>query len=491
MQGRAGRVRGQVVTGEGQGMTTRAGRGGLVAGLAVFALFLVLPPPQGLAVAGWQTLGLALMMAIWWSTEPVPVAITALLPLIVLPLLGIGDIGAASAPYANPLVFLFLGGFLLAAGVERWGLHRRLAWSVLRLMGQGRARLVLGFMLASGFLSMWISNTAAVILMLPVALSVVAAQTPGQDPASERRFALALLLGLAYAANIGGVGTLIGTPPNALMAAYLAERHGIDLSFAAWSAVGVPLVVVFLPLGWLVLVRLVYPVSGALAGAGALPRPGRMGPGERRVGLVFLAAAALWVSRPLLNRVPGLEGLSDPGIAVACGFALFLIPSGDGARPLLRWDEARGIPWQVLLLFGGGLSLASAMDRSGLAGWIGEGFAGLGAMPALLFLLLLTATVVMLTELVSNTAVVAALLPVLAGIAAGTGMDPVVLSAAVAMAASCAFMLPAATPPNALIFASGHVRVADMIRAGLVMNLLAVVLVALAARAFTPLLSGW
>lgn len=471
---------------------------GLCAGLIIFAVTLALPPPGGLPVAGWQTLGLALMMAIWWSTEPVPMGVTALLPLIVLPLLGIGDITAAAAPYSNPLVFLFLGGFLLAAGVKRWGLHRRLAFWTIRAIGMEPRRLVLGFMVASGFLSMWISNTAAVVLMLPVAVSIVAVMEEGtDDPVAARRFALALLLGLAYAASIGGVGTLIGTPPNALLAGYLLDSHGIDLSFAAWSAVGVPLVIVFLPIGWLILTRLVFPlgaglseVAGKREALASLAPTGAITPAEKRVATVFCIAALLWITRPLLNNVPGLSGLSDPGIAIACAVALFLVPSGmkEDRRFLMSWKEAKDIPWEVLLLFGGGLSLAAAMDRSGLAIWIGEALAAVGGLPPLVFLLLLTATVVMLTELASNTAAVAALLPIVATLAAATGMDVVTISAAVAMAASCAFMLPVATPPNALVFASGHVRVADMVRAGLVMNVVSVLLVSAAAMMLRPFL---
>ena len=469
---------------------------GLVAGVLALTVVFVLPPPGDLPVAGWRVLGLALMMAIWWSTEPVPIAITSLLPLIVLPLAGIGDVAAAAASYGNPLIFLFLGGLMLAAAVQHWGLHARLAHGVVRLVGTAPRRLVLGFMLASGFLSMWISNTAAVVLMLPVAVSVIAAFEPrASDGAASRRFALSLLLGLAFGASIGGVGTLIGTPPNALLAGYLLDSHGIDLSFAAWSLVGLPLVVVFLPLGWLVLTRLVYPVArGDGAGGQALLadlRPGALQRAEARVALVFATAAVLWMTRPLLNRLPGLEGLSDAGIALLCAGALYLIPAGQGqARPLLTWDEGKRIPWQVLLLFGGGLSLAGAMERSGLAVWIGEAFAGLGAVPPVLFVLMLAATVILLTEIASNTAVVAALLPILATIAAGTGMDVVVLSAAVAMAASCAFMLPAATPPNAIVFATGHVTVAAMIRAGVWMNLLSIALVTGAALLLAPMLPG-
>ncbi|MFN4282691.1 MAG: SLC13 family permease [Alphaproteobacteria bacterium] len=487
-------------TGEPRRLLSAPALGGLIGGLTLFIATWLLPAPAGLPEAGWRTLGLALLMAVWWTTEPLPLGVTALLPLIVLPLIGAADIAAASAPYANPLVFLFLGGFLLAAGVKRWGLHRRLAHATVRAIGGEPRRLALGFMVASGFLSMWISNTAAVVLMLPVAVSIIAMVETAHCAAEDvRRFALTLLLGLAYAASIGGVGTLIGTPPNALLAGYLGERHGIDISFALWSAVAMPLVAVFLPIAWLMLTRLLYPVSADFAAAfrdgrliAGLGEGGRMTPAERRVGIVFLAAAALWIARPLLNRLPGLEGLSDAGVGLLCAVALFFIPSGMPAdrRFLMSWREAQEIPWQVLILFGGGLSLAGAMDSSGLAAWIGAGFAGLGDLTPVMFLLLLVATVVALTELASNTATVAALLPIMATVAAGTGMDVVVISAAVAMAASCAFMLPVATPPNALVFATGHVTVAAMVRAGIVMNLLSVVLVTLAALAFAPLLAG-
>jgi len=469
---------------------------GLVAGVLIMAATWLLPPPEGLPQAGWQTLGLALAMAVWWSTEPVPIGVTALAPLIVLPLSGVSDIAAAAAPYANPLVFLFMGGFLLAAGVSRWDLHQRMATEVVRIIGDAPGRLVLGFMVATGFLSMWISNTAAVVLMLPVASSVVSSVEEGGHAVEDvRRFALALFLGLAYAASIGGMGTLIGTPPNALMAGYLWDRHGIDLSFAAWMAVAMPMVAIFLPAAWFVLTRVVYPVSAETAcgiSGGHLPeglKPGEpLTPPQRRVAMVFAIAAGCWIARPVLNSLPGLEGLSDAGIALACGAALFLIPSGSSIqrRFLMTWREAQEIPWQVLILFGGGLSLASAMDSSGLASWIGEMLAGLGGLSPLVFLLLVTTTVVLLTELASNTATVAALLPVVSTIAAGADMDIIVVAAAVAMAASCAFMLPVATPPNALVFASGHVTVAEMIRAGALMNMLSVALVSAAALLLAP-----
>jgi len=480
-------------------LLSRGALAGLVAGVFALAFTLLVPAPADLPEAGWRVLGLAVLMAIWWSTEPLPIGVTSLMPLIVLPLLGIVDFGRAAAPYSNPLIFLFLGGFLLAASIRRWGLHRRMAHAAVRTIGTAPRRLVLGFMVASGFLSMWISNTSAVLLMLPVATSVIVALEDARGGSDEavRRFALALLLGLAYGASIGGIGTLIGTPPNALLAGYLFERHGIDLSFAAWSMIAMPLVLVFLPLGWLALTRLVFRFPADLGGAGGgkallaqLEGLGPMSTAERRAGLVFLAAAALWIVRPLLNQLPGLGGLTDSGIALVCAASLFLIPAGSGSqrRFLMSWAEAQQIPWQVLILFGGGLSLAGAMEASGLAEWLGAGLGALGELPPLAFLAVLVTTVVLLTELASNTASVAALLPVVATIAAGTGMDVVTVSAAVAISASCAFMLPVATPPNALVFATGHVTVAAMIRAGVAMNLIAILLVTLTSWLVVPLL---
>lgn len=461
-------------------MTARIG---LYSGIAIFLAALVFPAPQGLGAPGQAVLGLALMMAIWWSTEPVPVGITALLPLILLPFVQAGSMAQVAAPYANELVFLFLGGFLLAAGVQRWGLHARLAFHVLALAGRSPAGLVLAFMVASAALSMWISNTATVVLMLPVALSLIAS-LPQDDPGT-RRFALALLLGLAYAANIGGVGTLIGTPPNAIMAGWLAESQGISLSFARWSMVGVPLVVVFLPLGWVMLARVMYRVPGDVQ----LPppqAPGKMDTPERRVAIVFALAALGWVFRPLLNTLPGLAPLTDTTVALIAALALFLWSDGRGGR-LLHWAQAQGIAWGVILLFGGGLSLAAAMERTGAAAWIGQGLSGLEVSPVLL-ILCIVAAVVFLTELVSNTAVVAALLPVMGTVALAQGVDPVIIAAGVAMAASCAFMLPAATAPNALVFASGHVTVAQMVRAGVWMNMVSIILVTAAAVLLAPLL---
>ncbi len=480
---------------------SRSALAGLVAGALILMAVLVLPEPPGLSQAAWRVTGLALLMAIWWSTEPVPIAATSLLPPTLLPLLGIVDLGEATAPYSSPLIFLFLGGFLIAAAIRRWNLHLRFARASIRLMGTDPRRLVLGFMISSGLLSMWVSNTATVVLLLPVAASLVAAIGAVQtDERARRNFATALMIGLAYGASIGGMGTLIGSPPNALLAAYLGDRHGFHLSFAAWLAIAMPLVVVLIPLSWWLLVRVIFPVPAGAVSVREAPTPDfglgpalPMTPGERRVAMVFVATAALWVVRPLLNELPGLQALSDPGIAMIASIALFMIPvrDGDRLRFLLDWREAREIPWQVLLLFGGGLSLASAVESSGLAASIGGALSSVGPWHPLLLLAALVTVVVLLTEIVSNTAAIAALLPIVASIATASGLDVVVLSVALTLSTSCAFMLPAATPPNTLVFASGHVSAAALLRAGAVMNAVSMVLITLlTAWALPPLLSG-
>lgn len=458
-----------------------AQRLGLLAGLALMALALLVPPPPGLSPEGWRTLGLGLAMAVWWSTEPVPIAVTSLMPVLTLPLMDVVSLSDAAAPYANSLVFLFLGGFLLAAAVERHGLHRRLAYHVLRLAGASPRRLLAGFLLSTALLSMWISNTAAVMLMLPVALAVT------RDPLQPRVLAAPLLLSLAYGASIGGSGTLIGTPPNALMAAWLAESQGIDLGFAHWMALALPFVALFLLLAWAWLGRGLPRGDAGQGTAAPALQPGPAARPEWRVAALFFAAALLWMTRPLLNHLPGLEALSDTGVALGIALALFVVPRGDGQGPLMRWSDTGDLPWHVLLLFGGGLSLAGAMDASGLAEWVGTGLAGLGGWPAVLILLAISAAVVALSELLSNTALVAALLPVVGAIAAGTGLPVSSLAATVALAASCAFMLPAGTPPNALVFASGQLSVARMMREGVVMNLVTLVLVTATILWLAPL----
>jgi len=473
-------------------------RVGLGLGAVLFAALLVLPPPEGLPLPAWRTAAMAVLMAVWWASEALPVAATALLPLILVPLLGIGGMDDAAAPFANPLIFLFLGGFVLALAMQRWNLHRRIALAVVARSGRRPEGLIAGFMAATAFLSMWVSNTATTMMMLAIAVSVVGvvARTPAAEDMEDaanaartpaRNFATALMLGIAYAASIGGLATLIGTPPNALLAAFVAERTGTEIGFARWMAVGLPVSLLLLPVAWALLVRLVFPCAGAhtpdVAAIAEMRRAmGRPGAAERRVAVVFALAALAWIGRPFLALVPPLDRLSDPTIAVAAALALFLIPSGTvKGQTLMNWDWARRLPWGTLILFGGGLSLANAVAASGLAAWIGAALGGLAAWPSLLLVAAVAGIVLLLTELTSNTATTATFLPVIAALAAGAGLAPLLLLVPAALAASCAFMLPVATPPNAIVHGSGHVTLPQMVRAGLWLNLAGLACVTAAA----------
>ena len=456
---------------------------------------LAVPAPGTLDAAGWHVAAVAVWMVIWWVAEAIPIPATALLPIVLFPLLGTTDISGATAPYANPLIFLFLGGFMIARGIQRSGLHRRIALSVVRVVGTRPRNIVIGFMLAAAFLSMWVSNTATAMMMLPIAVSIIALAESEQAMQSgrlETSFGLVLLLGLAYACNIGGVGTLVGTPPNALMAGYLLDNHGIEIGFAQWMLVGIPFVALGLPLIYLLLVRVLFPLSLEELPGGrevidrGLAECGRMSRAEKTVSAVFALTALLWVSRPLLDD--RLSGLSDAGIAIFGGLLLFVLPLRlRKAEFVLSVADIRKLPWEVLILFGGGLSLAAGITDSGLADWLGGLFQALEGMDLLVVLALAVLLVIFLTEITSNTATAAALLPILASVAISLGFEPVMLAVPAAVAASCAFMLPVATPPNAIVYGSGLVSLPRMARAGIFANLLMVVVIS----ALMYLLVGW
>ncbi len=470
-------------------------RFGLVGGLLLCGVLLALPAPGGLSVAGWHAAAIALLMAVWWMTEALPIAATSLVPLVAFPLLGVASITTAAAPYANPIVFLFMGGFLLAKGMERWHLHRRLALAIIGTIGTEPRRIVLGFMLAAALLSMGISNTATAVMMLPIAVSVVelARRDEVGTEGEDRRFALVLMLAVAYACSIGGLGTLIGTPTNALFAGFMQETYGVEISFAGWLAMGVPLVIMGLATLYFMLTWVIFPlrlpgirggkafIQAQRASLGAMSRP------ERTVAVVFASVSLLWISRPLLSGA--LPGLSDTGIAIAGALLLFALPAGQGRR-VLDWETARDLPWGVLLLFGGGLSLAAAIADTGLATWIGGRLALFGALPPWALVGLVVLVIVLLTELTSNTATAAAFLPVLAALAISTGTPPMLLLVPATVAASCAFMLPVATPPNAIVYGSGYVTIGEMARAGVWLNLTFLVLVTLFSVLIVPLLTG-
>ena len=469
----------------------------LLGPFSALVLFLV-PRPVGLDPAGWATAAVALWMAIWWASETVPLAATALLPLVFLPLLGVQDIHQTAAPFAHPLIFLFLGGFLLALAMQRWNLHRRIALHVVALVGQRPSALVGGVMLASAFLSMWISNTATAMMMMPIAASLITVaegdgvRLPGGDVTD---FGVALMLGTAYAASIGGLATLVGSPPNALLAAFMAQTYGFEIGFAQWMLIGLPVVALMLPLTWFVLTKIMFRVSSehqtenGSAVLAALDELGSVSTEEKRVAAVFALVAFLWMIRPLLDGWLGPEVLSDSGIVIAGALLLFVLPAktGKGAF-LLDWAWAKRAPWDILILFGGGLSLAQAIDRTGLAAWIGSGLQGFDDKPIVLLVAATACLIILLTELTSNTATTAAFLPVVGAVALQADLPPVTLAAPAALAASCAFMLPVATPPNAIVFGSGHVRLADMLRVGVVLNVLGIAVITAMTLSIFPYL---
>ena len=468
---------------------------GLGLGLLVLVVLPLTPAPEGLSEAGWHAAAVGLLMAIWWMTEALPIYATSLVPLVLFPLLGVASIREAAAPYANPLIFLFLGGFLIAMAMQRWNLHRRLALRIIRAVGTRPLRIVAGFMLAAAFLSMWVSNTATAMMMLPIGISVIELVRTPEDPQRGAHFGIVLMLAIAYACSIGGLGTLIGTPTNALLAGFLLETYEVELSFARWLLVGLPLVLVGLAVTYATLTRLVYPIrivdipggrayiEAELRGMGPVRAP------EKRVAVVFFAVAVLWMTRPLLQGA--VPGLSDAGIAIAGALVLFALPSGERrGEAVLNWDWACRLPWGVLLLFGGGLSLAAAVDATGLAAWIGAALSGAASWPPLLLVGLVVTVIVVLTELTSNTATAAAFLPVLAALAAGLGRDPMLLLVPATLAASCAFMLPVATPPNAIVYGSGALTIPQMARAGVWLNALFILLVTALAFVLVPLVMG-
>ena len=473
---------------------------GLLGGPIVFIVMLLLPAPQGMTDAAWATAAVGALMATWWISEAIPIPATALLPLPLFPMLGIGSIAQAATPFANPLIFLFMGGFMIAIAMQRWNLHRRIALGIIAQVGTQPAAIIFGFMLASAFLSMWVSNTATALMMLPIAMSVVGLskklpQTTEEDRRELKHFGIVLVLAIAYACNIGGMGTLIGTPPNALLAAFVLDNYGVEIGFAQWMLLGVPLVLIGLPLAFLILTKLSFPVHiNELPGGADVIREeqnrlGPISPEEIKVAIVFGLTALAWIFRQLLEEV--IPGISDAGIAIAAGLALFLIPADlKKGRFLLDWESTEKLPWGILILFGGGLSLAAAFTRTGLDEYIGLVVVGFEAWPTLLLLALSILVILLLTEMTSNTATAAAFLPILAAAAIGIGENPLLFIIPAALAASCAFMLPVATPPNAIVYSSGLLSVPMMVRAGIYLNLCFAILVILAVYLVLPWVFG-
>ncbi len=478
---------------------------GLVAGpILALVVFVLLPSSPGEAVAGAVGLalparlvaGVATLMAVWWVTEALPIEATGLVPLALFPLFNIAPVAQAAAPYANEVIFLFLGGLLLGRAMEVWGLHERLALGVLGSSGGRPTTLVLGFLASTAFISMWVSNTAAAILLFPVGVSVVnlVRAQAAREHAGRRAFEPAVMLAIAYGASIGGVATLIGTPPIAQLAAFMSTHTGTRLSFARWLGVGLPIAIVGIALAWVVLAFVAFrvphkPVPGLHEAVRA--RRESVGPWtspQRRVAIVGALAALLWVVVPIAaasGAAGALQGLldraADSVVAILCALALFVIPAGGHARrPLLTWPEAQGVPWGVLVLFGGGLSLADAARRTGLDAWIAQSGSGLGSLHPLVLILIVTIACQALSEMMSNTALTALALPVASALAERCAIPATPILYAVALGSSLAFALPVGTPPNALVFASGHIRAAQMFRAGAMLDGVFAAVVALA-----------
>ena len=469
---------------------------GFLLGVTAAIVVMLLPTPDGLTPEAHKTAALFLLMGVWWATEAVPVAVTALVPLALFPMLGIVDIQSAANPYANKTIYLFFGGFLIATAIQKWDLHKRIALFVLEYAGSNGASLILGFMLTAALISMWVMNTATTIMLLPIGLAVITVvkeTVKGLSDQEIESFQLALLLGIAYGATIGGMSTLIGTGPNGMLAAFMADNYDLDISFVDWMKVGVPLSAVMLPCSWLILTRIIFKVQFETSQetkdllSVMKQELGKFDGAEFKVFVVFVLTALTWMLRTVLDDVNGLEGLSDAGIAMISALFLFLLPSGDKEKrgALLEWKDAQeNVPWGLLVLFGGGLSLANAVQATGLAVWMGNLIPQ--GISIVLIVILVVTMIIFLTELTSNMATTATFLPVVAAIAIQSDFNPLLVTAAVALAASCAFMLPVATPPNAIVFGSGLIRVPQMARAGFLINVLGILVVSFVAAVSVP-----
>lgn len=463
-------------------ITGSARRIGLPAGPLAFVLILLVAHPASMTAPAVSVLAITAWIAIWWVTEAVPLPVTSLLPIILFPLFGILKLGATTSSYADPIVFLYIGGFLIAIAIEKTGLHKRIAMTIIRSMGTQLKMIVLGFMISTAFISMWISNTATAIMMLPIGLAIITATTD-EIVSKNDHFKKSLMLAIAYAASIGGLATIIGTPPNLVYAGVMRDMYQMDIGFMEWFVIAFPVTVILLLVSWLYLVRIGFPLGNARLSGGRealdsrLAIVGRMGLGEKLVATVFLVVAISWILRSfvLQKLIPGLD---DTVIAVLGGVVLFLLPSGnkDGKR-LMSWEDANRLPWGIVLLFGGGLALAEAFEVSGLAQWIGEHLSGFAGWSTVFLLLMVVAIVNLLTEFTSNLATVTMILPVLAPVAISADVPPQFLMIGATLAASCGFMMPAGTPPNAIAFGSGYLSIWDMVKTGFWLNLASVIVI--------------
>lgn len=455
----------------------------ILLGPLVFALLEFMGPPADMSVGALHVLASTAWIAIWWTTEAIPIAVTALLPIILFPLTGALDLSSTTASFGHKYVFLYLGGFILAITIEKWNLHKRIALHIINLIGSDIKTIILGFMLATAFMSMWISNTATSVMMLPIGMAIVSQfkSNAGEHKKDAKRFSKGLMLAIAYSASIGGFATLIGTPPNLVLAGILEETYGVKISFLQWLQFGLPLSIILLFICWKYLTASAFKFKLKTLPGGReqikqmLVKLGKISFEEKSVLIVFILTAIAWISRSFVERY--IPGIDDTIIAMLAGITLFILPAKDKSKRLIYWKECKDIPWGIILLFGGGLALAKGFAETGLAEWIALQMTSMQGLGLILLILVLVASVNFLTEITSNLATTAMLLPVLAPMALAFNLHPYMIMVAVTISASCAFMLPVATPPNAVVFGSGYLRIPDMIRAGIWMNVISIILI--------------
>ena len=448
-----------------------AARWGLWGGLVAFVIMLLLPAPAGMSPAAWRTTAIIVLMAAWWMTEALPLTATALIPFLAFPLLGIMTATDSAAAYYSPILFLVLGGAIIALTIERTGLHRRLALAIISRGGSGPGAMLFAFMAATAAISLIVSNTATTLIMMPIAVAVLKAAriTPGNTDG----FPGALAMGIAFAASIGGLGTLVGSPTNAIAAGIIDRTTGLRIDFLTWAIYGMPLVLIAIPLCWLILMRVQhvratdFDPAQALSGLGTA---GAWSTAEKRLVPLIALVVAAWIAIPFISPFLPKDSLTDGSIAVAAALLLFVIPDGSG-RALINWDEANRAPWGVIMMFGGGLALAAGMGASGLGDWLGVALQPLRAVHPLIVAFILVGLVILITEFASNVAAASGVIPVVAGIIAATGIDPILLALPAAWAASWGFMLPSGTGPNAIAWATDHIALPRMLKAGLLLDL--------------------
>jgi len=446
--------------------------------------------------AAWFVFGVLLLMAIWWATEAVPVAVTALLPLALFPLLNVVDFQSAANPYANKNIYLFLGGFILALGIQSSGLHKRMALKMIIAVGSSGSTLVGGFMLVAALLSMVVMNTSTTLMLLPIGLAVcgvIAKTIPDISSKQQKYFDTALMLGIAYAATIGGMSTIIGTAPNLVFVSFMEEQYGVVIDFFSWMKLGVPVAIVMLFSAWVILTKIVFPTNFNASTEtknklkSMLIELGPLTKDEIKIAFIFSIAVIAWITSRLVRETFGI-GIEDAGVAIIVSILLFMIPSSNMKNDLMQWDKTAQLPWGLLILFGGGLSLAAQVSGTGLGIWIGQGLTILKSVHPLVLVFAIATLIIFLTEMTSNVATTSTFLPVIGALAIAIGVIPVSLTIPVCLAASCAFMLPVATPPNAIVYGSGKFTIATMMKAGFALNIVGIFVVALFSYYLAPVL---